>query len=104
MLQQDVIEEINESSPWVTNLVIVPKKLGGLKVSCDLCEVNKAVIRERYALPKLMIHYTEMVLVRRADKGIQSLEGSTASQSSLGVFPFRCFNICGHRCQSYWLR
>lgn len=44
--------------------------MGGLKVSCDLCEVNKVVIRERYVLLKLMIYYIEMVLVRRVDKGI----------------------------------
>ena len=35
MLEQDVIEEVNEPSPWVSNLVIVPKKSGDLRV-CDL--------------------------------------------------------------------
>jgi len=53
MLEQDVIEEVNEPSPWVSNLVIVPKKSGDLRVCCDLREVNKAVIRERYVLPKV---------------------------------------------------
>ena len=53
MLEQDIIEEVTEPSPWVSNLVIVPKKSGELRVCCDLREVNKAVIRERYVLPKV---------------------------------------------------
>ena len=48
MLEQDIIEEVTEASPWVSNLVIVPKKSGDIRVCCDLREVNKAVIRERY--------------------------------------------------------
>ena len=53
MLEQDVIEEVNEPSPWVSNLVIVPKKSGDLKVCCDLREVNKAVITVHHVLPKV---------------------------------------------------
>ena len=53
MLEQDVIEEVHEPSHWVSNLVIVPKKSGEFRVCCDLREVNKAVIRERYVLPKV---------------------------------------------------
>lgn len=53
MVEQDIIEEVTEPSPWVSNLVIVPKKSGDLRVCCDLREVNKAVIRERYVLPKV---------------------------------------------------
>lgn len=53
MLEQDVIEEVNGPNPWVSNLVIVPKKSGDLMVYCDLREVNKAVIREHYVLPKV---------------------------------------------------
>ena len=30
MLEQDVIEEVTEASPWVSNLVIVPKKSGDI--------------------------------------------------------------------------
>ena len=28
MLEDDVIQEVNEAIPWVSNLVIVPKKSG----------------------------------------------------------------------------
>ena len=53
MVEQDIIEEVTEPSPWVSNQVIVPKKSQDLRVCCDLHEVNKAVIRERYVLPKV---------------------------------------------------
>ena len=33
MLEDDVIQEVNEAIPWVSNLVIVPKKSGELKLS-----------------------------------------------------------------------
>jgi len=58
MVEWNIIEEVTEPSPWVSNLVIVPKKSGDLRVCCDLREVNKAVIRERYVLPKVddMLH------------------------------------------------
>ena len=48
MLEQDIIEDVTEASPWVSNLVIVPKKSGDIRVCCDLREV-----RERYVLPKI---------------------------------------------------
>lgn len=53
MLEQYVIEEVNDPSPLVSKLVMVPKKSGDLTVCCDLREVNKALIRERYVLPKV---------------------------------------------------
>ena len=39
MLEQDIIEEVTEASPWVSNLVIVAKKSGDIRVCCDLREV-----------------------------------------------------------------
>lgn len=53
MLEKDIIEEVTEASPSISNLVVVPKKLGGIRVCCDLRERNKAVIREHYVLAKI---------------------------------------------------
>ena len=58
LLNDDVIEETPEHSPWVSNLVIVPKPSGDLRVCCDYRDLNKAIIRERFILPKVedMLH------------------------------------------------
>ncbi|CAB4029427.1 Retrovirus-related Pol poly, partial [Paramuricea clavata] len=53
MLKDDVIEEVPEPSPWVSNLVVVPKASGGLRVYCDFRELYKAIVREQYVLPKV---------------------------------------------------
>ena len=53
MLKDDVIEEGPKPSPWVSNLVVVSKASGGLTVCCDFRELSKAIVRERYVLPKV---------------------------------------------------
>ena len=53
MLKDDVIEQVPEPSPSISNLVVVPKASGGLRVCCDFRELNKAIVRERYVLPKV---------------------------------------------------
>jgi hypothetical protein len=53
MLEADIIEEAPEASPWVSNLVIVPKKDGDIRVCRDFRDVNKVIIRERHVLPKV---------------------------------------------------
>ena len=53
LLNDDVIEETPEPSPWVSNLVIVPKPSGDLTICCDYRDLNKAIIRERFILPKI---------------------------------------------------
>ena len=46
----DDIEQVN-ASPWISNLVVVKKKTGGLRICVDLRVVNKAIIPDRYPLP-----------------------------------------------------
>ena len=53
MLNDSVIEDATQPSPWVSNLVVVPKSSGGVRVCCDLRELNKVVVRERHVLPKV---------------------------------------------------
>ena len=52
MEREGIIEKI-DSSPWVSNMVVVRKPDGGVRICCDLSLVNKAVIADRYPLPTL---------------------------------------------------
>ncbi|MFZ1075317.1 MAG: reverse transcriptase family protein [Minisyncoccia bacterium] len=52
MQQCDVLEPI-ESSTWVSNMVVVPKSNGAVRICCDLSDLNKAVIPDRYPLPTI---------------------------------------------------
>ena len=52
MIQDDVIEEVTGAS-WISPVQIVYKGNGELRVCVDLREANKAVIRERFPIPRI---------------------------------------------------
>ena len=52
MIQEDVIEEATGAS-WVSPVHVVYKGNGELRICIDLREANKAVIRERFPIPRI---------------------------------------------------
>lgn len=52
MIREDVIEQASGSS-WVSPVHIVYKENGELRICVDLREANKAVIRERFPIPRI---------------------------------------------------
>ena len=54
MLKDGVIEAhpSEEHAPWVSNLVIVPKPDGGLRVTLDATNVNKALLSSNFPIPR----------------------------------------------------
>ena len=53
MTKLGVLTKVEEPTPRVSQLVVVPKKNGGVRVCIDPRELNKALIREHYTLPIL---------------------------------------------------
>lgn len=52
MLAEGILEPI-DASEWVSNMVIVRKSSGGVRICCNLADVNKAIIADRYPLPTI---------------------------------------------------
>ncbi len=53
MVRQKVIIPVEQSTDWVSRLVVARKKSGGLRVCIDPQALNKALKREKYQLPVL---------------------------------------------------
>lgn len=47
----DVIEPVSGPTPWVSPVVVVPKKSKGVRVCIDMREANKAISREKHPMP-----------------------------------------------------
>ena len=54
MLENDIIEEhpTNQPAPWVSRAVIVPKSAGGLRITLDARNVNKAIQSSNLPIPR----------------------------------------------------
>ena len=53
MTEQGIISPVTAPTPWVSSLVVVPKKNGMLRLCLDPKDLNKAIQREHYPLPTI---------------------------------------------------
>ena len=49
----DIIEKTDGPTPWISPIVVVPKKSGAVLICVDMREANKAVMREKHLMPTL---------------------------------------------------
>ena len=51
--EQDIIEKVpdNEGTPWISPIVVVPKKDGGVRICVDMRLANEAIQRIRHPIP-----------------------------------------------------
>ena len=56
--RQGIIEKVNGATPWVSPLVVTPKKNGSVRLCVDMRRPNEAIRRERHPSPTLddLIH------------------------------------------------
>ena len=99
-LQAQGIIETTDSSPWISNLVVVRKKNGSIRLCVDLRQVNKAVIPDKYPLPtvdKLASQFHSSTVFSKLDLSQGFLQipltergrNVTAFISHNGVFQFK---------------
>ena len=60
LLQHDIIERVDGPTPYVSPLVVLPKKDGEVRLCIDMRIPNKAIQRERYPNPTVDDLITEM--------------------------------------------
>lgn len=53
LVAMDIIEPVNEPSPWVSPMVPVFKENGDVRICIDMRCANKAIIRENHPLPTM---------------------------------------------------
>jgi len=53
LMEQDILTSVQEPTPWVSSMVVVPKKDGKLRICLDHRDLNKAIRREHYPLPTI---------------------------------------------------
>lgn len=51
--ERGIIEKVSGPTPWISPIVAVPKKQGGVRVCIDMREANKAIGREKHPMPTL---------------------------------------------------
>ena len=49
----DIIERVDGPTPWVSPIVVVPKKSGDVRICVDMREANKAVQRIKHVMPTI---------------------------------------------------
>ena len=49
--KQDIIEKVDGPTPWISPLVIIPKRNGEVRLCIDMRMANRAILRERHPSP-----------------------------------------------------
>ena len=53
LVQQDILAPVQQPTPWISSIVVVPKEDGKPRICLDPKHLNKAIRREHYPLPTI---------------------------------------------------
>lgn len=106
LLEQDIIEKVDgQPTPWVSPIVVVPKKdTDAVRVCVDMREANKAIQRERHQMPTVEELTTDLNGAKVFSKidlraGYHQLELDESSRSittfstHVGLFRYKRLNF-----------
>ncbi|CAB4031803.1 Hypothetical predicted protein, partial [Paramuricea clavata] len=72
----DIIEQVVGPTPWVSPIVVVPKKTGEIRLCVDMREANKAVQREKHPMPTV----DELITDLNSATAFSTLDLASASE------------------------
>ena len=53
LMDCDFIEPVKGPTPWVSPVVVVPKRSGDIRLCVDMRKANEAIVRERHPIPTI---------------------------------------------------
>lgn len=59
-LKNDIIEQVNGPSPWISPIVIIFKSNGDMRICVDMRRANEAILRENFPLPSFDTFLTKL--------------------------------------------
>ena len=79
LTKQHIISPVQQPTPCVSSMVIVPKKHGTLRICLDPQDLNRAILREHYTLPTIedvatRLHGAKVFTVLDVRKGFWHVE------------------------------
>lgn len=79
LVRQDILAPVQQPTPWISSLVVVPKKDGKPRICLDPKHLNKAIRREHYPLPTIedvatRLHGARVFTVMDVCKGFWHVE------------------------------
>ena len=79
LVQQDILTPVQQPTPWISSMVVVPKKDGKPRICLDPQDLNKAIRREHYPLPTIedvatRLHGAKVFTVLDVCKGFWHVE------------------------------
>ena len=78
-MQQGIVDPVQEPTPWISSIAIVPKKNGTLRLCLNPQDLNRAILHEHYQLPTIediatRLHGAKVFSVLDVSKGFWHIE------------------------------
>ena len=100
LLEQDIIEPAEGATPWISPIVVVPKKENKIRLCVDMRVANTAIERERFPVPttqeiKYKFNGSKYFIKLYMNKGYHQLELDeesrkiTVSMTHKGLFRYK---------------
>ena len=64
-----VISKISDPTPWCADVVVVPKRSGGVRIFVDLKPLNQNVLRSMKPYTTIWCYYNQCIKVAKLKSG-----------------------------------
>ena len=103
---QDIIERVNDQTPWVSPVIVVPKQNGDIRLCVDMRQANAAIVRERHPIPtvdEILYNVNGSEIFSKLDlrSGYHQIELEESSRRSLLLLHIKDYTDTKDSCLVY---